>query len=232
MRTRCTARLFSTLGIPLDPLTPYACAFFDDHGLYAEFGGVANDVEEGKRIAESLGDHKAAIPQNHGLITVGKSMAEAVWWFVSMDRACQAQLLAMAAELGLIRPSGGRVGGGLAHDEGILTRRREPRELAEIPNHRQAAQNLAKEPLPNRRHSRSVGSSGQPKCDRKSFVQFDHGRGGERSRRPARGDLVVEELDEVIRQDRTNERIRGPERDGCRYTGLRCCGHACGEDRV
>ncbi|MDF2898801.1 MAG: class aldolase/adducin family protein [Rhodococcus erythropolis] len=90
-------KAFSTLGIPLDPLTPDACAFFEDHGLYAEFGGVAKDVEEGKRIAESLGDHKAAILQNHGLITVGKSVAEAVWWFVSMDRACQAQLLAMAA---------------------------------------------------------------------------------------------------------------------------------------
>lgn len=90
-------KAFSTLGIPLDPLTPDARAFFEYHGLYAEFGGVANDVEEGRRIAESLGDHKAAILQNHGLITVGKSVAEAVWWFVSMDRACQAQLLAMAA---------------------------------------------------------------------------------------------------------------------------------------
>lgn len=90
-------KAFSTLGIPLDPLTPDACAFFEDQGFYAAFGGVANDVEEGRRIAEAIGQHKAAILQNHGLITVGKSVAEAVWWFVTMERSCQAQLLAMAA---------------------------------------------------------------------------------------------------------------------------------------
>lgn len=65
--------------------------------MYANFGGVANDVEEGERIAESLGNHKVAILQNHGVITVGKSVAEAVWWFVAMERSCQTQLLAMSA---------------------------------------------------------------------------------------------------------------------------------------
>jgi ribulose-5-phosphate 4-epimerase/fuculose-1-phosphate aldolase len=28
---------------------------------------------------------------------VGKSVEEAVWWFITMDRSCQAQLLAEAA---------------------------------------------------------------------------------------------------------------------------------------
>lgn len=90
-------KAFSTLGIPLDPLTPDGCAFFEDHGLYTDFGGVANEVEEGRRIAEALGKHKAAILQNHGLITVGKSVAEAIWWFVAMENCCQTQLIAMSA---------------------------------------------------------------------------------------------------------------------------------------
>ncbi|TSB22800.1 class II aldolase/adducin family protein [Streptomyces benahoarensis] len=41
--------------------------------------------------------HKAAILANHGLLTVGQSVAEAAWWFITMERSCQAQLLAMAA---------------------------------------------------------------------------------------------------------------------------------------
>jgi ribulose-5-phosphate 4-epimerase/fuculose-1-phosphate aldolase len=90
-------KAFSTLGIPLDPLTQDACAFYEDQGLYADYGGVANEVEEGKRIAAALGGHKAVILQNHGLLTAGQSVAEAAWWFITMERSCQAQLAAMAA---------------------------------------------------------------------------------------------------------------------------------------
>ncbi|MFF2120703.1 class II aldolase/adducin family protein [Kitasatospora sp. NPDC058184] len=90
-------KAFSSLGIPLAPLTQDACAFFEDHGLYSDYRGVVTDTEEGKRVAAALGSHKAVILQNHGLLTVGQSVAEAVWWFVTMERSCQAQLLAMAA---------------------------------------------------------------------------------------------------------------------------------------
>ena len=34
--------------------------------------------------------------QNHGLITVGQSVDEAAWWFITMERSCQAQLMAEA----------------------------------------------------------------------------------------------------------------------------------------
>ncbi|MGH9184576.1 MAG: class II aldolase/adducin family protein [Acidimicrobiales bacterium] len=88
---------FASLHRYLRPLTQDACIFFEDHGLYTEYGGVANDVEEGKRIAAAVGDCKAAILANHGLITVGQSVDEALFWFVTMERTCQAELLAMAA---------------------------------------------------------------------------------------------------------------------------------------
>jgi ribulose-5-phosphate 4-epimerase/fuculose-1-phosphate aldolase len=90
-------KAFSALHRPLRPLTQDACIFFEDHGLYTDYGGVANDIEEGKRIATALGEHKAAVLVNHGLITVGQSVEEAVFWFVTMERTCQAELLAMAA---------------------------------------------------------------------------------------------------------------------------------------
>lgn len=90
-------KAFASLHRPLRPLTQDACIFFTDHGLYTDYGGVADDLEEGKRIAVAVGEHKAAILANHGLITVGQSVDEAVFWFTTMERTCQAELLAMAA---------------------------------------------------------------------------------------------------------------------------------------
>jgi ribulose-5-phosphate 4-epimerase/fuculose-1-phosphate aldolase len=88
---------WSTLGRLLDPLTQDACAFYDDHALFDDYTGVVVDLEEGKRIGHALGEKKAVILRNHGLLTVGHSVDEAAWWFVTMERSCQAQLLAEAA---------------------------------------------------------------------------------------------------------------------------------------
>jgi ribulose-5-phosphate 4-epimerase/fuculose-1-phosphate aldolase len=90
-------KAFATLHRRMQPLTQDACIFFDDHGLYDGYGGVADDIDEGKRIAAAVGEHKAAVLANHGLITVGQSVDEAVFWFTTMERSCQAELLALAA---------------------------------------------------------------------------------------------------------------------------------------
>jgi ribulose-5-phosphate 4-epimerase/fuculose-1-phosphate aldolase len=89
---------FSSLGIPLAPLTQDACIFYNDHTLISEHGGaVVNDIEAGRDFARLFPEGKAAIHQNHGLFTVGESVDEAAFWFVTMERSCQAQLMAMAA---------------------------------------------------------------------------------------------------------------------------------------
>ncbi|MFP5328255.1 MAG: class II aldolase/adducin family protein [Acidimicrobiia bacterium] len=88
---------WSSLGRLLDPITQDVCAFYNDHSLFDDYTGVVLDTEEGKRIAHALGDNKAVILRNHGLLTVGESVDEAVWWFITMERSCQAQLLAEAA---------------------------------------------------------------------------------------------------------------------------------------
>ncbi|HXA29652.1 MAG TPA: class II aldolase/adducin family protein [Candidatus Angelobacter sp.] len=88
---------WSSLGRLLDPLTQDACAFYEDHAILNDYSGVVLDVEEGRRIARTLGDSKAIILQNHGLLTVGQSVDAAVWWFITMERTCQAQLMAEAA---------------------------------------------------------------------------------------------------------------------------------------
>ena len=88
---------WSALGRTLDPITQDVCAFYEDHALFDDYTGVVLDVEEGKRLAHALGDSKAVILRNHGLLTVGHSVDEAAWWFITMERSCQAQLLAEAA---------------------------------------------------------------------------------------------------------------------------------------
>ncbi len=90
-------RAFSTLGKKLDPITQDACAFYEDHGLFDDYTGVVNEVDEGARIGEALGNHKAVILKNHGLLTVGRTVEETAWWFITMERSCQVQLIAEAA---------------------------------------------------------------------------------------------------------------------------------------
>lgn len=68
--------------------------------VYKQFNGVVLAEEEGKNIAAALGNKKAALLQNHGLLTVGKSIEETIFWFVSLEKCCHAQLLADAAATG------------------------------------------------------------------------------------------------------------------------------------
>jgi len=98
-------KTFSTLGIELAPLTQDACAFYKDHVVFNDYTGIVNETSEGDRIAEALGDQKAAILMNHGLLTVGKTIDEAVWWFVTMERSCQAEILARNTGLPLTQIS-------------------------------------------------------------------------------------------------------------------------------
>jgi ribulose-5-phosphate 4-epimerase/fuculose-1-phosphate aldolase len=90
-------RALSSLGVPVEPFTQDACAFFNDQGYLDDYTGVVLDEAEGKRLAEALGGAKGVILRNHGLLTVGESVDAATWWFISMERSCQAQLLAQAA---------------------------------------------------------------------------------------------------------------------------------------
>ena len=65
--------------------------------LYESFNGIVLAEKEGKAIAACLRDKKAALLQNHGLLTVGETIEAAVFWFISLEKCCQAQLMADAA---------------------------------------------------------------------------------------------------------------------------------------
>ncbi|KAH8106848.1 class II aldolase/adducin domain-containing protein [Cristinia sonorae] len=93
-------RAFSALGKELDIITQDSCAFYKDHAVYTSFGGVVLDEEEGKHIAEVLGNKKAAILQNHGILVATGSIEATVHFYVALEKSCHVQLLADAAAAG------------------------------------------------------------------------------------------------------------------------------------
>jgi ribulose-5-phosphate 4-epimerase/fuculose-1-phosphate aldolase len=110
-------KTLSGLEMDIEPLTQDACAFYGDVGVFDDFTGVVLDREEGRRIGVALGEHKAVILRNHGMLTVGSSVDSAAWWFLTLERTARCQLDAYAAAAGLGRPPR-RIG----HEEAELTR--------------------------------------------------------------------------------------------------------------
>ncbi|KIK65295.1 hypothetical protein GYMLUDRAFT_219168 [Collybiopsis luxurians FD-317 M1] len=91
-------KAWSAFGLPVDMLTQDSCFFYENQSVYKSFGGVVLSHEEGAHIAQALGPKsKACILQNHGLLTLGNTVDEAVYLFAALDRLCQVQLLVEAA---------------------------------------------------------------------------------------------------------------------------------------
>ncbi|KAH7113325.1 class II aldolase/adducin domain protein [Dendryphion nanum] len=93
-------RAMCATGRTLDMLTQDFCVFYKDHVLYSNFAGLVLASDEGKAIVESLGNKKAAILGNHGILTAGPTIEATVAWFVLFERCCQIQLMADAAAAG------------------------------------------------------------------------------------------------------------------------------------
>lgn len=90
---------FAALGRPLEPITQDACAFFEDHAVVLEEAGqVAVEAKAGSNFAKAFKGVKAAIHQNHGLLTASRhSIDSAAFWFIALERCCRQQLLIEAS---------------------------------------------------------------------------------------------------------------------------------------
>ena len=86
---------FAALGKPLAPISQDAAAFFEDHVVIGdEAGQVAVEVKAGHKVANVFAGMKAAIHQNHGLLTASRhSIEAAAFWFIALERCCQQQLM-------------------------------------------------------------------------------------------------------------------------------------------
>jgi ribulose-5-phosphate 4-epimerase/fuculose-1-phosphate aldolase len=64
---------------------------------YHEYEGIATDLEERERLVADLGSRHAMILRNHGTLTVGDSVASCFLRLYFLERACEAQVLMLAA---------------------------------------------------------------------------------------------------------------------------------------
>ena len=90
---------WAATGRMLDPISQDAAVFFEDHVVIKDEGGqVAVEEAAGKSVCEYFVGVKAAIHQNHGLLTVSRhSIDDAAFWFIALERCCRQQLLVEAS---------------------------------------------------------------------------------------------------------------------------------------
>ena len=95
----------SSMKCGLIPLTQTSTRFYT-RIAYHDFNGPERDPSEREHLARDLGQHNLMILRNHGLLTVGPSVAEAFNFMYGMERSCEAQLAAMSAntELNTLPP--------------------------------------------------------------------------------------------------------------------------------
>ncbi|MGH8677286.1 MAG: class II aldolase/adducin family protein [Burkholderiales bacterium] len=87
------------------PISQHALRVFSEV-TYHDYEGIALDLDERERMARNLGKtSKTMILRNHGMLTLGESVAEAFELMYYLDCACQIQVDALAggrAEVTLI----------------------------------------------------------------------------------------------------------------------------------
>jgi ribulose-5-phosphate 4-epimerase/fuculose-1-phosphate aldolase len=78
------------------PISMNATAF---HGnlAYHDYEGVSLELDERSRLLKDLGSRTAMMLRNHGLLTTGRTVAEAFIRLYRLERACQTQVDAGAA---------------------------------------------------------------------------------------------------------------------------------------
>ena len=74
------------------------------HIAYHDYESVALELDERERLVRDLGNHEAMILRNHGLLTVGASVAQAFNLMYWLEMSCKIQLDAMVAGTELITP--------------------------------------------------------------------------------------------------------------------------------
>jgi ribulose-5-phosphate 4-epimerase/fuculose-1-phosphate aldolase len=78
-----------------------ALMFHEDIAYDANYNGLAFDVSEGERLARALGPKSVLMMGNHGALVVGRNLPLAFERLYFLERAAQAQVLALSTGLPL-----------------------------------------------------------------------------------------------------------------------------------
>ena len=141
---------------PFRAISQESCAFVFDQALFDDEEVEVLSYDGGKRIAAALGDRKLCILRNHGLLTAGGSVEEAVGWFVMAERV---------AEVHVKAPNGIAISDDVRGD-----RRRDPRAtldwMAPLP-----VATAQRRRRPQRRGSAGRGLSCRPTCSAEPSIR-------------------------------------------------------------
>ena len=96
----------SAQGDGLMPLTQAAMLVREDLA-YHDYEGIAVDLDERERIVADLGQKNLMLLRNHGTMAVGETIGEAFIRLYTLERACQAQVMALSAGDNLNNPPQG-----------------------------------------------------------------------------------------------------------------------------
>lgn len=88
---------FSSLGKKLLPVGHGGSMFSQGLPVFSETTDLIVNQQLGKAVATCLGPHQAMLLRNHGIVTAGRTIEEAVWLALTLEKSCQLQLLAEAA---------------------------------------------------------------------------------------------------------------------------------------
>jgi ribulose-5-phosphate 4-epimerase/fuculose-1-phosphate aldolase len=87
---------FSALGTPIKIVDQNACSFHEDHALVSEYEGTVTTKEQARGIARGMVGKRVGVLQNHGLITLGQSIEQAVIDMLDLERTCELNLAVLA----------------------------------------------------------------------------------------------------------------------------------------
>ena len=88
---------FSSLGKKLLPVGHGGAMFAEGLPVFSETTDLIVSQKLGKAVAQCLGPHQAMLLRNHGIVSAGRTLEEAVWLALTLEKACKLQLLAEAA---------------------------------------------------------------------------------------------------------------------------------------
>ena len=72
--------------------------FLDQCAYDRTFNGLAFDMNEGRRLAETMGEKRVLFMAHHGVVVVGPNVAEALDDLYYLERACETQWLAASMQ--------------------------------------------------------------------------------------------------------------------------------------
>lgn len=80
---------WSACAEPFSMICQEAVAFHNSHVMFDDGEADIQNLGGGKRIGAALGEAKLAILRNHGLLTVGGSIDEAMGWYLMAERVAE-----------------------------------------------------------------------------------------------------------------------------------------------